>query len=65
MKVILDSAQIEQILKEIARECPVGGLKAAGVQVGVNAQGEKVSVLEVEKNERLQVLHEKVMREIK
>jgi len=55
---------IEKVLQAIAKECPLGNLRTVGIRAGTNAQGEKVSVLEVEKTEQLQLLHEKVMEEI-
>ena len=57
-----DVGDIEQVLKEIAKECPVGDLKVVGVRTAVNAQGEKVSVIEVKKTNELQLLHEQIMK---
>ena len=59
-----DISNIEKILKTIAEKYNPGQLSIIGVNTGTNSLGEKVSAFEVEKTERLQSLHEEVMRRI-
>lgn len=56
---------IGNILESIAKEHPLGDLIIVGVKSSENAAGEKVSVLEVEKTEELQLLHQVVMEKMK
>ena len=53
---------IEKILYTIAGKYHPGQLNIAGINIGTNALGEKVSAFEVKKTERLRLLHEEVMR---
>jgi 2'-5' RNA ligase len=53
---------IEQILHTIAGKYYPGQLNIAGISIGTNALGEKVSSLKVKKTDKLQLLHEQVMR---
>ena len=55
-------ADIEKILKRIAKRHPLAELEIADVEVGTNAVGEKVSSFKVQKNDQLQSLHEEVMQ---
>ncbi|MHC4569220.1 MAG: hypothetical protein ACYTE3_26115 [Planctomycetota bacterium] len=59
-----DIANIEGILRKLAEKCQPGPLINAGIQVGTNSAGEKVSVLGLERTETLQLLHEEVMHEL-
>jgi 2'-5' RNA ligase len=56
---------IENILKSIADKNNPGWLSIVGINVGINSLGEKVSSFKVKKMERLQSLHEEVMRRMK
>ena len=56
-----DIPDIEKILHIIAGKYNPGQLNIAGINIGTNALGKKVSAFEVEKTERLQSLHEEVM----
>jgi 2'-5' RNA ligase len=57
--------EIENILKSIADKNNPGRLSIVRINIGTNSLGEKVSSFEVKKTERLQSLHEEVMRRIK
>lgn len=57
-----DIPDIKKILQIIAGKYEPGPLNIAGISIGTNALGEKVSSFEVKKTERLQSLHEEVMR---
>jgi len=59
-----DIGAIEKILWAITDESSLGDLRAVGVCVAVNAVGQRVSALEIARTERLQSLHERVMREV-
>lgn len=59
-----DVAGIEKILEKIAEENALGKLKVIGIITSTNAGGEKVSVLELEKTEKLQSLHEEIMKKL-
>ena len=60
-----DISRIEGILLQIAEECDVDRLRIAGVHIGTNSMGEKISSFEIERTEPLQFLHEAVMRGLK
>jgi len=53
---------IEKILQTIADKYPPGQLNVIGIDTATNSAGEKVSAFELEKTQRLQSLHEEVMR---
>jgi 2'-5' RNA ligase len=53
---------IEKILHTIAGKYNPGELNIAGISIGTNAIGEKVSSFTVKKTDKLQLLHEEVMR---
>ena len=53
---------IEKTLRTIAGKYHPGQLKVLGINTAMNSLGEKVSAFEVKKTERLQSLHEEVMR---
>jgi len=53
---------IGKILHTIAGKYNPGSLNIAGINIGTNALGEKVSSFEIEKTERLLSLHKEVMR---
>ena len=57
-----DLVCIERILQSIAEKRPPGHLVTLGISVGTNSVGQKVSVLELERTESLQSLHEEIMR---
>jgi 2'-5' RNA ligase len=60
----MDLAGIENTLRSVAaNHCP-GPLYSEGLQTGINANNEKVSVLLLKKTKRLQSLHETVMRKL-
>ncbi len=56
-----DIVYIEKVLEAIAGRYSVQELKVIGIRVGTNSVGEKVSVLQIERTEPLQSLHEEVM----
>ncbi|MEE8577659.1 MAG: hypothetical protein V3T31_10425 [candidate division Zixibacteria bacterium] len=56
--------EIEKILKTTAKETSLGQLSAVGIHIETNRAGEKVSVIEIEKTETLQSLHEEVMHRL-
>ena len=53
---------IEKILYTIAGKYNPSQLNIAGISIGTNALGEKVSSFEVKKTDNLRLLHEEVMR---
>ena len=57
-----DIADIEKILQAIAKQSSLGQLSAIGIHTGTNSTGEQVSVLQIERTEALQSLHEEVMQ---
>lgn len=57
--------EIEIILRKIAEDLSIRFLNIVNVHTHTNIAGEKVSVLQVEKTNRLQSLHEKVMTSMK
>ncbi len=57
-------AEIEKILKTTAEQTSLGQLTAAGIHIETNRAGEKVSIIEIEKTEALQSLHEEVMHRL-
>ncbi len=57
-----DIGDIDKILKTIAKKTSLGQLSTSGIHIGTNRAGEKVSVLQIEKTEALQLLHEEVMK---
>ena len=57
-----DIDNIEKILQAIAKQSSLGQLSAIGIQTSENSAGEQVSVLQIERTEALQSLHEEVMR---
>lgn len=59
-----DIGDIEQALWRIAGQLTPGEMSFIGIHVGTNSTGEKVSVIGVERTQRLQMLHELVMREL-
>jgi len=59
-----DIAEIEEILRTIAKRYSFKQLTVTGIDVGVNAVGEKVSVFSVEKTKTLQSLHKEVMEKL-
>jgi 2'-5' RNA ligase len=59
-----DIADIEKILQTIAKQSSLGQLSAIGIHTSENSAGEQVSVLQIEKTEALQSLHEEVMRRL-
>ena len=59
-----DIADIEKILQATAKQSSLGQLSAIGIHTGTNSTGEQVSVLQIERTEALQSLHEEVMRRL-
>jgi len=59
-----DIDEIDTILRTIGEESSLGQLTAAGIHIGTNRAGEKVSVIEIENTEALQSLHEEVMHRL-
>ncbi len=59
-----DTADIEKVLRTIARQNSLGRLSVIGIHTGTNSAGEKVSVFQIEKTEALQLLHEEVMQRL-
>lgn len=60
----MDIAKIEDILQGIGGDCSPGQLSVVGIQTGINAGNEKVSILQLKKTKPLQSLHEAVMQEL-
>ncbi|MDT8303348.1 MAG: 2'-5' RNA ligase family protein [Sedimentisphaerales bacterium] len=60
----IDIDEIGTILTTIAQETSLGQLNAVGIKTETNQAGEKVPVLEIEKTEALQSLHEEVMKKL-
>ncbi len=59
-----DISDIKRILRMIAKQYPAGELQITGIQTSSNAVGEKVSAFEIERTERLQLLHKNIMSEL-
>jgi 2'-5' RNA ligase len=59
-----DVAAIGRILRDLAKSHSPGELTIAGIQIGTNASNEKTSLLLLKKTDRLQGLHEAVMRQL-
>jgi len=62
-----DISAIEKILERIAEEYASGAAKLSitGVHIATNSVGEKVSAFIVEKTKGLQLLHEKIMQDLR
>ena len=60
-KYIVD---IETILKKISKEYNIGPLRIIGIHIETNSAGQNVSVLQIERTELLQSLHEQVMQKL-
>ena len=60
----IDIDEFGTILRAIAEETSLGQLNALSIKTETNQAGEKVSVLEIEKTEALQSLHEEVMKKL-
>ena len=56
---------IEGILSEITEQFAADRLKIAGIHLGTNSLGERVSSLQIERTEAVQSLHEELMRRLK
>ena len=59
-----DIDNIEKVLRTIANQSSLGQLNIIGIHTGTNSASEKVSVLQIEKTEALQSLHEEVMQKL-
>jgi len=59
-----DIANIKKILQIVAKNHPPGRLTIVGVHTETDSAGEEVSVFQIKKTQRLQSLHEVVMREL-
>jgi 2'-5' RNA ligase len=60
----IDIDEIDTILRTIAKGTSLGQLSAVCIHTETNRAGEKVSVLEIEKTQALQSLHEEVMKRL-
>ena len=60
-----DIREIEGVLLQIAEQCTLDRLKIAGIHLGTNSVGEKVSSFEIERSEALQSLHQEIMQTMK
>jgi len=56
-----DVDEMEGVLAKIASAKRWGLLRAVGTRIGTNAAGEKISLIEIERSEQLQRLHEEIM----
>jgi len=59
-----DIANIEKTLRTVAKNHPPEPLSVVGIRIETNTADQKISAFEVNKTERLQSLHEAVMREL-
>jgi 2'-5' RNA ligase len=59
-----DVSTIRQRLEDVARRTPIRELRIVGVVNSTNSRGETTSLLEVERTEELQTLHEQGMQEM-
>ena len=59
-----DIANIRRVLQKVAKECPPGELEVVGIETAVDSAGKMVSVFEVRRHEQIQLIHERVMREV-
>jgi len=59
-----DIDSIREMLQRLARETPVRRLNATGILVSVNSHGGYTSLLEIERTDELQALHEAATREL-
>lgn len=59
-----DVTAIQKRLESLARKIPVRQLRIVGVVASVNSRGETTSLLDVDRTEELQVLHEQVMKKM-
>ena len=59
-----DIADIEKVLQTIAKQNSLGRLSAIGIHSSENSAGEQVSVIQIERTEALQSLHEEVLRRL-
>lgn len=59
-----DAAAIRERLESLARKTPVRELRIVGVVASANARGETTCLLEIDRTEQLQALHEQVMQEM-
>jgi len=59
-----DIADIEKVLQTIAKQNSLGRLSAIGIHTSENSAGEQVSVIQIERTEALQSLHEEVLRRL-
>ncbi len=59
-----DIADIEKVLQATAKQNSLGRLSAIGIHSSENSAGEQVSVIQIERTEALQSLHEEVLRRL-
>ncbi len=59
-----DVDSIRKLLQRLAKEMPVRQLNATGILVSTNSRGAYTSLLEIERTDDLQALHEAVMRDV-
>ncbi len=59
-----DVPALQRRLKNLARQTSVRQLKIVGITSSTNTRGETTSLLDVEKTEELQTLHERIMQEM-
>jgi 2'-5' RNA ligase len=55
---------VRVLLQRLAKETPVRRLNATEILVSTNSRGEQTSLLEIERTDGLQALHEAVMQEV-
>ncbi len=60
-----DVTAIQERLESLARRTPVRQLRLVGVVASVNSRGETTALLNVDRTEELQALHEQVMQEMR
>ncbi len=59
-----DIDSIRGLLQCLAKETPVRRLNATGILVSTNSRGEHTSLLQIERTDDLQALHEAVMKQV-
>ncbi|MCL5281403.1 MAG: 2'-5' RNA ligase family protein [Planctomycetes bacterium] len=60
-----DVTALRERLKSLARKTSVGQLRVVGIVASVNSRGETTFLLDVDRTEELQALHEQVMQEVR
>ncbi len=60
----MDVTTVRERLESVARKTPVRQLRVVGVVASVNSRGETTALLDIDRTEGLQALHEQVMQEM-